>query len=882
MTAESCWNIVKSKLAGTGRILDDNVRQRFEKEYTELQVDLNTQGKDLESIDPITNESYLDTFLARINKAVNEKLHDDALGLVDSEQKTLKWLDDVVKDVETLKQVYPKQSENELYRNVVVGKIFNTNYTYGKQPLELLMRNESQIIDGNFRRDVQDILGGEDTNALFKYMDNQENSDNFIREYINQIDNFDTNRVKPAVTGDTVARDIARSFIFHSSHVPGTKMTLAMLKPFRVTRNRIQVRWEKSKVEKFTEQEFVDAVAPRISKQIGDVNSRRDLARDIHQLIVKEGKGWRDVDDLVKNYFPDNQGQARLKFNNGDDLLFLSREFSYDQNALQMMLGQITETGRTVALAKTFGDNPKSAFNLIEQAIRTKSGDKHGLITRAAINYMDQSINPHIVESAGKLARTLSSVRAVEAGARLGSAVITSIMDVATILWSGRNVFNLPLGELLKTVFRVQNFTGNARNTRNYNLMVHDFSQAWLNNAGERFGLVDNFGNMSKWERGTSAYAKAIFKYSGLNWWTESLQKAVGGMYQGYMGRLIKSNTQWDDLTPQFRSQFEKFGIFKKDWDDLLQRQPLDSDGGLDIYALRESIDTPLSVEASIQSRLLSVVRDAVDTMVIKPSEFDKAAGRFFLDTDTGPAGGFLKLMTQFKTHPITYQRKVLARRFMRAQAVKNGEGEIVNALDEIDNIWPIVSLIGTFTMMGAVVTQLKEATAGRQIITDPGELVARSLTVSGVGGLAGDFAMMAATPFIRQMSQEKVVRTMNDDQVLRQIVGPVISDAITYMNNFSDTAVGGLVWAKDIDDGEMFKRTASRFSKEVGSLAPFQSLWYTRALYRMLMYDYMTEILDYRKHTRDQRRLTREAQETRLNGQPNNEVYNWMYKQIR
>ena len=873
MSADNCWKIFQNKLKEIGDVLDDSYRARLENDYNRLQQDLATQNRQLEDVNPETGNTYLDDFLENINIEPNKVQLENINASALEAKNVIEFhtqIQDTFKNLQVVYKGDKKFTGQRLLQEAIIAHIYNTNFTYNTNPLELLIRNESQILDANFRRQVQDILDTDNDRAFFEFFSqsNKQNQIDFLQEYSNIINN-PTRKNTKAITGNVQARDIARAFIDNVVVDAEVKMNRFGGRTNALTRNRIKVRFNERSLKNVTRDEFINDVAPRLDSNVhGNQDTIQTMVGDIYDL-VKGGANYRQIDDLVAKYqATDKRIPKPLTYKTGNDIFELMQKYTPDQNPLNLMLNTITENGRLLALTEKFGANYHRTIGELQANLgREITGGKTAGF-KSAMNFLQESIQPEIKEQFGTTARTLTSLRAIEAGARLGSAVITSFMDMPVVLWAGRNIFKLPAGELIASIFRVPVYKNlDKTKVRNYQLMTHDFAQAWLANSGERFGMIDVGGAMSRFERGSYGFATKIFKYSGLNWWTESLQKATGTVYQKYLGRIIKEKRAWNSLDLDFRAQFEKFGIQKADYEKLLNtRNIVDSDGGLNLYALKDE----LSTAKGLQSKMISVIRDAVDTMVIKPGEFDKFAGRLFLADAGDPASQFVKLVTQFKTHPITYTRKVIWRNFLRKKAVRDNNGQLVDALDQIDKIWPGVTLAGSMIAMGVVVAQLKEITAGKSPLTDPGELAYRSIQQSGVVGLISDLLVSIAEPTIKQFSTDKKVRVSTTGEIAQQFIGPLAGDAIKLMSNISGIGTGVARFATDVDDGEFLKKELSKTGKTILGYSGLQSFWATKALYRALITEYLTEVLDYKTYLRTQKRLKRDAREKRLGGELN------------
>ena len=138
-----------------------------------------------------------------------------------------------------------------------------------------------------------------------------------------------------------------------------------------------------------------------------------------------------------------------------------------------------------------------------------------------------------------------------------------------------------------------------------------DAVSGMLNKVGERFGAVDSLGAYSKFEKGSAKYARAIFKYSGLTWWTESLQSAAANVYARGLGIHIAKRTTWNNLHKNFRSQLKRYGVSEENWNFILKNKPLNEDGMevlLTVYnKVVESYASAMPSLSSSMSKALSV-----------------------------------------------------------------------------------------------------------------------------------------------------------------------------------------------------------------------------------------------------------------------------------
>jgi len=192
MSADNCWKIFQDKLKQVGDVIDDSYRARLENDYDTLQKQLANINRQLEDIDPDTGKTYLDGFLENISVVRNQKNLDAMAGEIIARKNQKEIKTQIVDTYNNLKIIYKgtKKSNNQFIQDAITAHIYNTNFTYNTNPLELLVRNKGQIIHANFIRQVSDILGS-DENGLFRWMkQTKQNEIDFMREYNNIINDL--------------------------------------------------------------------------------------------------------------------------------------------------------------------------------------------------------------------------------------------------------------------------------------------------------------------------------------------------------------------------------------------------------------------------------------------------------------------------------------------------------------------------------------------------------------------------------------------------------------------------------------------------------------------------------------------------------------------
>ena len=204
MSADNCWKIFQNKLKEIGEVLDDSYRARLENDYNRLQQDLATQNRQLEDVNPDTGNTYLDDFLENINLEPNKVQLENFKATAIEGKNIIEFHTQIQDTFENLRGVYKgdkKFTGQRLLQEAIISHIYNTNFTYNTNPLEFLIRNESQILDANFRRQVQDILGTDNDRSFFDFFSgsNKQNQIDFLQEYSNIINNYSAKKLKKDV-----------------------------------------------------------------------------------------------------------------------------------------------------------------------------------------------------------------------------------------------------------------------------------------------------------------------------------------------------------------------------------------------------------------------------------------------------------------------------------------------------------------------------------------------------------------------------------------------------------------------------------------------------------------------------------------------------------
>lgn len=914
----SCIDIYVEKLARLGRQLTIKDRAAAEARFRDREAQLAYDGHGFLDINPATNRTYGEEIVDREFLRFVADNAEDAAETISTAGVMMRRAGELDSMMTAMRKVYPKMNDLELQANAYMSQLVDTNFTFNTLSLEGLSIAESQALHGNFASRVAIAHPDFELDVM---LGNQEFKNQFIDELFNMthVDRWETARSKPLPTTKMPeAHSIAKIFVEEAIEIPNAKMQAMGRQDRRPFLNRLAVQFTEGMMkDKFkTRDEFVEFMLTnklpagmRKADYVHEVKSLinqevyKDAGIDPAQLMgdiweeISSGnaiRSYRDIPNYVDNYLGNGRRDPRIngiEYTDGAAFRAVNDLVGYETEISQLMLNTMRNNARITALTKFFGPAYVQAFNDLRAEINYKFGGPRleklteattlGRATsaqlKAVLNVVESKINPDIQERSG-IVPIFTIVRRIQSIAKLGSAVLTSMLDVPVFLFTGRRMFGNNWSDLLSAVFNV--VPGINTSDKKFTSYILEFSESWLDSAKDRLGLIDNIYNASRagsitrgLNSGSAAFSNFIFKFQGLNYWTRNLQSGAAGMYAKQFGQLIESRTAWGKMNPRFQAQLQKYGLNENDWGRLLETQPLDQRGRLDLYQVRENFKTEIIVGGdNIQNKLIAAVADAVNTMVIKPGEFDKLSTALYAAPE-GAIGQVLKMITQFKTHPITYTRKVLVRQFTRDTLKAAGHDPKLHhkAADA-------AYLLGGMTLVSLIALQAKQVFAGKALydINNPAVWV-EVARQAGYGGYVQDLAMdFGLRDLLLQAVSNDPEAISNSAEKYDRLLGPIISDAMKILQNTMRTASGSIRYAKDIDDGEYMEKGLTGLTQMLGQYTGFKNFLLTKMLYRKYLSEYLSEALNPAEYRRAERRAQNEADEMRR-GKQNN----WLFESL-
>ena len=611
------------------------------------------------------------------------------------------------------------------------------------------------------------------------------------------------------------------------------------------------------------------------------INVLREIAGQVYDQIQEPGFNWRTVGDVSYNKkitmrsersFGKTEAIPGLAYKSPEDFVAIKKLFTEDAKFDQSMLTYVTEIGREKTIHKLFGSDPRQGLQKYINAVENLGNPGTG-IQRAqmesSLNFLKYLVQPELLEkSKGTIA--FNVLRNIQAGAKLGSAVITALLDIPTFIVGGSRVFGLDPMDMIQQLFPGKKFNGSLAENKRYAEYIIEAAESLQDSASLRYILNDGIGTPTRIQRGAATFANFIFKASGLSWWTKSLQSSAAGVYGKHIGELVLANKSWDEISknPVFVRNWQKYGIGKAEWEDLLQRHK-NTDGGildarnrLDLYKMGETQDELLRIP--LRQKFSAAIGDAVDTMVMKPGQFDRMSAALFADEQSFH-GNVFKTILQFKAHPITLFRKIYVRGYKQ---------------DRAGLIETSAYLMTSLMLFGTMVTQLKEFVAGRQPL-DPlkPDLYIKGFQQAGVVGIASDMVMLlGGQKILEEAFLDEKAKAINQYDALNQLIGPLLGDIMKLQSSGGGMIQGGFRMLKGKDSGEMFWNNAGELIKLIVGQAGFQNLWQTRLLYRGAISEPWLEFTDPKGYRRRERKAYQDARKQRLGGEKDNFIFRKLF----
>lgn len=692
-----------------------------------------SRGADGEAL---LSEKQAGKLLDEIREAAQKRVKDD----VD--------IDDAMAAEIAERQLLNKANTARQKRNALI------NITKDK---ELTNQLETHIAEGlNVRKSFQALLVG--INGV--YNKGRASADNKFKsvyaKYLGGVvKELDENNLIRAVNEKTLAKEVERELFELSKEngkkgITGSKEAQKIAEIFHKYNEAMRVRQNRGgaeidKLESFTISQshdrlemrrqgytaWRDSILPLLDQErtFKGADAEEFLQSSYEVLTTGVSRKARDEGKLFDFKGPSNLAKKISKprvlhFKDADSAIAYREKFG-KQDFFEGFLRGLEYSSRNIALLETFGTNPRAMFERMLDKTQSKyRGDLKKVAKdsdlRAINNFFDEIEGLTLIPESPKMAQVGSTIRALQSMSKLGGALISSFSDIplkaSELQFQGRGVlesYGITLGDIGRGL-------GNAERKR-LGALIGVGMDGMAGNIAARFTAQDDLaGKLSKLQR-------LFFKFNGLQWWTDAQKLGTGLAMSNHLAGM--KGKALDALDADTQRLFGNFGITKDDWDLIRQTAVKELDGRE--YITPDSIQyldgLTQSQKDILEDKLRGYIVDRVDYATVTPDARERAI--LNQGTRRGTVIGELaRVMTQFKSFPVTVLSKVYGRMLY-------GKGKA--------DVPALVQTAIMTTLMGYVAMTGKDIAKGREPRPLDSAATWNAAFLQGGGaGLMGDFIM--------------------------------------------------------------------------------------------------------------------------------------------
>jgi hypothetical protein len=585
----------------------------------------------------------------------------------------------------------------------------------------------------------------------------------------------------------------------------------------------ISARLDWSRIDNFaTGRPFADA--PGVVPDAADTGN---FLREVYDSITT--RGWSDRDPSMtpggRALYNTRADHRVLHFRSGDDQLAYNREFGAS-DPFTAMINEMYSMASDLSHMRILGPNPKMGLEFASQVAKKRAADlgdtamlnraeRQSKKARAIYAHTSGAVN---IPENEAWARFLSGTRAVLTSTQLGSAVLSSVTDVATITAAADTIGMSATNTLSRSV----------------KLMASQMDRADAARAGYvAETLADAGGGAARFMGkmfGTGIperMAGFTLRASGLAFVTDMRKAAFQMEFAGFMAQ--NANRGFDQIDDGLRRILQSRDITATDWDAL--RAPegrFVAQNGADYIApfwwAEHQTKMPRQQAQDLALRLQMALREQLELAIPSASVEGKA-----MLQGTAAAGSISGELLRSSTAYKSFSMSLMLGQYRRFMAIPTPMGKAKYA----------AKLSAMLLTMGALAIQLKELAKGN----DPrpmntGKFWMAATFQSGGLGLFGDF-------FSAETSR-------TGDGLGGAILGPVVGLAGDIIGPIADNT-GRLI----AGDNTSLGRDTANFIR--GNTPVMSSMWWARTAYSRLVADELTSFLDPQAETMARRRAQRQ-----------------------
>lgn len=339
--------------------------------------------------------------------------------------------------------------------------------------------------------------------------------------------------------------------------------------------------------------------------------------------------------------------ERKLVFKDADSQLAMLHKYG-EKGLSGTILARISTQSKALGLLQLWGPNPKEAIEWVrkqaiekakelnvdsEKQVQDLNGWKLSAAINVALGHLDQATNP-------TWARIQSTAQQLMVSSSLGGTIITALPTdtVFQTMKITRDGFSAVEGLSGNIMFMMKQ--GGA--FKEHLMQSIGFLDSWGGHNLDRFSTAD------KTNRALTRFNSALFKFQGLDYWTQNSKLGTAHAYAVGLGS--DAGKVLADLNPDRRRVLSDYGISASDWDAM--RANVQTVNGIPYLTADMIPDRDLSRKLSV------LYSDVADSAIPSPTASDRKYTHLGRPGSLGgTVGGMIML---FKSYPIMIANRIL------------------------------------------------------------------------------------------------------------------------------------------------------------------------------------------------------------------------------
>ena len=579
-------------------------------------------------------------------------------------------------------------------------------------------------------------------------------------------------------------------------------------------------------VAKVPKKQWIEEITPLLdrSKMTGNTGQKINN-KDFYQMMDRM---YDDIpSDGLANMIPGRkqgkklanrrQDHRVLVFKNGDAWLDYHDKYGH-ADIYTTLLDHLESMANDISKLEILGPNPEYTYQYMRSFVQQEKGADEGVRMLDSV-WNVVSGKAQQTESV-KFADFMTGARNVVVAAKLGSAFLSSISDIAFQRMSSK-FLGMPAGASLKRALSLMDPT-NAED-RLFAVKLGLTADAWKARglAANRFTEVTGSGASAK-------FSDFVMKASLLSPWTDAGRKGFGMEFSSFIAD--HTGKRFEDLPDALRKGFDTYSINAKDW-EVLRSTDLIEHKGVKFFNpenVMKRTDLDDTAKLNLATKYQEMVLTETDFAVPTPDARVRA-----IATGGGLARGTImgelaRTGMMFKSFPIT----VISTHLYRGATVAGLENKIKY----------LSYLTISTTLFGALAYQAKQVSQGKDPMdmTDP-KFWGKAYLQGGGAGIYGDFIGQDANRF--------------GGSFLQTIAGPLAQTALQDLPKLTLGNIQELAQGKDTN-------LSADMIQFLRSNTPGGSLWYTRLVFERSMLDQLQKMADPKAHRKFRKQIRKKQKD--------------------